>query len=186
MTQSILNFFCRSGWSVGTKLPGYWQENKKTRRTFRQQLTIVYCSMFRLHTVDRQRQRQRKKKETDRQTDRESIRVNEQTQKDIPIPTELSERKLLTSDRLTTADKLITFSKLAHFYIFKFRISVRGCHLVKLLHHLSRVQSSLFSFSPVKPVTRCESILFTFWLPVLIVMYSLKLSSLTYISAQRF
>ena len=72
------------GWSFGTKFPG----NSKTRRTLRQQLTIIYCSMFRLHTVAQERERERER-------ERESVRVFERTQRDTPSPTELSEWKLL-------------------------------------------------------------------------------------------
>ena len=45
--------------------------NSKTRKTLCQQLTIIYCSMFRLHIVARERER-------------ESVRFYEQTQRDIP------------------------------------------------------------------------------------------------------
>ena len=50
--------------------------NSKTRITHCQQLTIIYCSMFRLHTVARERV-----------WERESVRVYEQTQRDTPLPT---------------------------------------------------------------------------------------------------
>ena len=34
---------------------------QKTKRTLRKQLTIIYCSMFRLHTVARERERERER-----------------------------------------------------------------------------------------------------------------------------
>ena len=35
--------------------------NSKTRRTLSQELTLIYCSMFRLHTVARERERERER-----------------------------------------------------------------------------------------------------------------------------
>ena len=52
---------------------------QKTRRTLHQQLTIIYCSMFRLHTVAQERERERER-------ERESIRVYERTQRDTSLP----------------------------------------------------------------------------------------------------
>ena len=70
--------------------------DSKTRRTLRQQLTIIYCLMFRLHTEARGRKRGRER-------ERESVRVCEQIQRDMhpSSPTELSECKLLTNNWLT-------------------------------------------------------------------------------------
>ena len=77
ITQSIRNFFWLSGRSVGTKLPGVG--NSKTR-THRQQLTIVYCSVFRQHTVEREREREKgrekeRERERKREREREFVRV---------------------------------------------------------------------------------------------------------------
>ena len=78
-------------------------------------------------------------------------------------PTELFERQLLTDSW-----KRRTFSKLANFYISEFSISVVCCHLAKLLCHLTLNPKFTAFISPIKPVTRHESILFTFDFPVLI------------------
>ena len=125
----------------------------KTRRTLHQQLTIIYCSMFRLHTVAQERKKICKGLWTD-------------TKRHHPSPTELFKCKLLTAP---TDNWLTTFSKFANSYISKFRISVEWCHLAKLLHHLTHVPNSLFLFSPTKPVTRYESFCLHFGLPVLVV-----------------
>ena len=49
-----------------------------------------------------------------------------------------------------------------------FRTSVVLCHLTKLLHHFTIVPKFTVFISPIKPVTRHESILFIFVLPVLV------------------
>ena len=79
--------------------------NSKTTRTLHQQLKIIYCSMFRLHTVAQEREGK-------------SVRVYEQTQRDMPPPA----RQNSLNANWPTAYFL---SKFANFYIFKFRISVR-------------------------------------------------------------
>ena len=132
--------------------------NLKTR-TLRQQLTIIYSSMFRLHIyiyiyIYRERERERERICKVLWTDTET--------RPHSIPTELSECKLLTTNPL--ANWQFFFPKFANFYIFKLRISVGWCHLAKLLRHLSHVPNSLFSF-PLSNLSqkRYEFILFTFW-----------------------
>ena len=62
------------------------------------------------------------------------------------------------------------FTKFANFHISKFWILFGWCHLAMLLRqsHVSRNVYCVF-ISPIKPVTRHESILFTFGLPALVV-----------------
>ena len=60
--------------------------NTKTR-TLRQQLTIIYCSMYRLHTIAWKR---------------ESVRLFEQTQRDAPSPQPDKTLCMKTSDNLLT------------------------------------------------------------------------------------
>ena len=134
--------------------------NSKTR-TLLQQL-IIYCSIFRLHWVAREKEKICKGLWTD-------------TKRQIPThPTELSKRQIQTTDRLT---QLLTFSKFANFQMSKYRISVRWCHLVKLLR-----PNSLFSFTQT-----CNKIWIYFvyiWVFLCCsLVYSLKLSYLTKISA---
>ena len=51
--------------------------NSKTRRTLCQQLTIIYCLMFRLHTVAQERERER---------EREREKICKGLQTDTPSP----------------------------------------------------------------------------------------------------
>ena len=67
------------GWGDPLKQSCLGAYNSKTGRTVRQQITIIYCSMFRLHTVARER---------------ENLCVYEPTQRDTP--TSPTECKLLT------------------------------------------------------------------------------------------
>ena len=116
-------------------------------RTLHQQLTIIYCSMFRLHTVARKR-------------GKESVRVHEQTQETRPLlssSTELSECKLLT-DNWSLFENSLIFIYLNSGYRWGW------CYLVELLSYLSSVQNSLFIFLQSNlSQKRYESILFTFW-----------------------
>ena len=120
----------------GTKLPGCWQLKNSPS-------AIFYSSMFRLHTHVKERK---------------SIRASKQRHKEIsPLHlTKLSECQLLT----IPTDKLATFSKFVNSYLSKFRISV-GFLLNDVSFHMCP-KFTVF-ISPIKPVTRHESILFTFW-----------------------
>ena len=98
--------------------------------------------------------------------ERKSVRVYEQIHKETP-PTRLTSHP--NWQQLPTSHwQLKTFLKLANFYISKFSISVVWWHLIKLLHHLTRVPKFTVFISPIKHMTRHESILFTFGLPVLV------------------
>ena len=69
MTHSIRNFW-RRGDLLEQSCLGVG--NTKTRRTLRQQLTVIYCSMFRLCKVARERERKRER-EGGRERERERI-----------------------------------------------------------------------------------------------------------------
>ena len=127
--------------------------NSKTRRTLRQQLTIIYCSMFRLYTVALslslyiyiyiERERERK-----------FVRVYEQTQRDTPTP-----------PARQNANFWLLFQNSLIFIYLNSGYWWGWCHLAELLRHFSRVPNSLFSFLQSNlSQTRYESILFTFWL----------------------
>ena len=108
----------------------------------------ICCLMFRLHTVAQEREKICKGLWTD-------------TQRDTPPP----------NQHLTPTDNCFqqTNNKIhTKFYISKFRILVVGYHLTKLLYHLSRITKFTVFISPIKSVTRYESILFTFGLPMLV------------------
>ena len=167
MTQSIRNFFWWSGWSIGTKLPGCWQLQRT--RTLHQQLTIIYCLMFRQHKVAGERERICKDLWTD-------------TKRHVsppPNPTELSECKLLTN--------WLFFQNSSIFIYLNSGYRWGWCHLTKLLRHLSSVQNSLLVFLQSTCHRKdMNPFCLHFGLLVLNVIYLLKLSNLTYISAQRF
>ena len=93
--------------------------------------------MFRLHTVAQKREREDLLESMNRNTK-------------SPHPTELSECQLT---------QLTTYSKFAN--ISKFKVSVVLGHLAKLLHHSHMSKFTGFIYT-IKPVTRHESILFTF------------------------
>ena len=126
MTQSIRNFFWRSGWSVGTNLPKCWQLKNKNNSPSK----INNHLLFDVQTAQsskRERERERKKeresererkreraRERERQRDRETERekickgLRTDTKRQAPpSPTEHSERKLLTTDRLLFQNSLI-------------------------------------------------------------------------------
>ncbi len=94
--------------------------------------------------------------------ERKSVRIYKKRHKEtIPWP----------DWRLTSTDsnfQLTTFSKIANFYISNFRISLVWCHLTELLRHITPVPKFTFFISLIKPVTRHDSILFTFGLLVLV------------------
>ena len=175
MTQSIRNFL-RSGWSVGTKVPGCWRFKKKNSPS-----TINNHLLFGVPTAySRTRERNR---EREREREGEYVRVYEQTQRDShPQP----DRTLWmqTSDNWPTG-QLTTFSKFAN--IFKFRITFRGDVILlnyRIISHVSKIHCFYFSNQTCHRQDMNPFCLH-FGFPVLIVMYSLKLSNLTWISAQR-
>ena len=110
--------------------------NSKTRRTLRQQLTII--SMFRLHTVERVR---------------ESVRVYEQTQKEtITLPNIRQNSRNTNFWQLTDWLTDHFFSKFANFYIFKFRILMgvmSSCWII--VSSLTCPKFTVFTF-PIKPI----------------------------------
>ena len=110
----------------------------------------------------------RSTRERERERERELVRVYEQRYKETPSTTRLTSNSNWLLQLLLTELQLMTFSKFADFYISKFRISLVWCHFTKLLHHFTCVPNfSLFFISSVKPMTKHESILFTFCLLVL-------------------
>ena len=122
--------------------------NSKTRKTLRQQPTIIYCSMFRLHTVAR-----------------ESVRVYEQIQRDMcPLQPDRILWMLTFNWQLTDwlTDWLLFQNSLIFIYLNS-GYRWRWYHLAKLLRHLSRVQNSPFSFLQSNlSQKRYESNFFTF------------------------
>ena len=81
------------GWSDPSEQSCLGVDNSRPRRILRQQLTIIYWSMFRLHAVAQHRQRQRQRKNL-----KGSMKRHEERRPSLRV-TELSECKLLT-DRL--------------------------------------------------------------------------------------
>ena len=94
------------------------------------QLTIIYCSMFRLHTIARVGERERV-------NFCKGLRIDT---KRHPNPIELSVCKFLTTDRLTT------FSKFANFHMSKFRIFKNDAILLNYCVISYMFSNSLFSF----------------------------------------
>ena len=73
MTQSIRNFFWRSGWSVGTKLPGCWQlENKNSPLIINNHLFLFDVQTAYSSTKERERERERENK-WERERERERV-----------------------------------------------------------------------------------------------------------------
>ena len=114
--------------------------NSKTR-TLRQQLAIIYCSLFRLYTVEewerereRERQRQRQR-ERERERERSMYRLKETNTPARPNWAQ-------TSDSSSN----LQLTKFANFYTSKFGISLGWCHLTKLLWYLSCVLKCLLCF----------------------------------------
>ena len=94
--------------------------NSKTRRTLRKQLTIIYSSMFKLHTVAQEREREREREREwvrERERERKYVGVYEQTQKEKILPVRLNSLK---GNFWQLPDLLRTFSKFAIFYLSKF------------------------------------------------------------------
>ena len=156
MTQSIWNFFWWSGWSIGTKFPGCWQlKDKKNSPS-----TINNHLLFNVQTsYSSTRERERKIcKGLWTDTERE------------PPPQPDQSLWMQTSNWST--DWLL-FQNLLIFIYLNSGYQSGGCHLSKLLQHLSRVPNSLFSFLQSNlSQKRYESILFTFW-PSCVVCYVL-------------
>ena len=75
--------------------------DSKTTTTFRQQLTIIYSSMFRLHTVAQERERERERervRKKEKEKEGEICKVlwtDTQRHAPTPSPTEISECKPL-------------------------------------------------------------------------------------------
>ena len=131
--------------------------------------TINNHLLFDVHTWAREMRDERwerermMRRERWREREREPVSVYELTQTDTcrPRPTELSECKLLTTDRLAN---WLLFQNLLIFIYSNSGYWWGWYHLAKLLRQLSRVQISLFLFLQSNSAqTRYESILFTFW-----------------------
>ena len=82
------------GWGDSLEQSCLGVANSKARRTLYQQLTIICCSMFRLHTVVRER-------------------VYEQTQRDTPLP--VTQQKSLNANFWQLTDWLTDYFFKIHF-----------------------------------------------------------------------
>ena len=134
--------------------------NSKTR-TLPQQLTIIYCSIFRLYTVARER-----------------VCKGLWTDK---------KRQPSSNWPLTYWQTDSFFQKSLIFICLYSGYRWGWCHLAKLLCHLSRVPNSqLYSLQSNLSLTKYECILFHFSLPVFFIMYSLKIGDLSRESPEGF
>ena len=130
---------------------------------FSKKLSLYYPDMlFNVQTeYSSMRERER---ERERKREVESLRDYEQRHKEPPRPTSSPNWWLL---RLPPTEPQMTFSKFSNFYKPKFRISFVWRYLTKLFWHLTRIPNfPVFFISSVKLVTRHESILLIFGLPV--------------------
>ena len=103
----------------------------------------IYCSMFRLH-----------------ERDKICKGLWTETQRE-PTAGPIDVSELLT-------DNFFKICYFLYFYISEFRISLVWCHLAKLLRHLTGVSIFTVFINSIKLVTRHESILSTFGLPMLV------------------
>ena len=136
------------GWGVPLEQNNLAVGNSKTRRILHQQLTIIYCSMFRLQTVGRERERERER---------------ERICKGLWIDKKRHASQLDRTFWVQNSNWLLFQNSLIFIYL-KSGYRWGWCDLAKLLDHLSRVQNSLFLFLQSNlSQTRYESILFSLW-----------------------
>ena len=146
MRQFIQNFFQWSEWFIRTKLPGCWQlKDKNSLSTIDNHLlehscnsnlsntfienchfTIqIYCKMFRLHTVARERK---------------SVRVFEQRHKETPsAPTDVKPQLLTASNRQLFQNSLISIYLNSAYQQFDV-ISLSYC----VISHMSSISQCLY------------------------------------------